>query len=486
MSTSDSSSIMEGIYDPDEHISFIEEQRKTVLEEEGANSAQDEFLYLLEHLDPTTTILEDTRGLEGDVDCDILEKCNFKNITTLIFSPSKITSIKNIPAGVKKLACPDNYLIDIPDLPDSLLELDVQKNALKNIGPLPAGLKELNVSRNKIETLENLPSTIEVLICDNNNLHLLNLTGIENLRVLKCSNNPRLVIENLPDTLVDFQMDNDVATQIKRVQSDGRNESDVESKVNYSECLYTYFEMKKTYNERVLKMKRDSFRGSSSKKAAKMKIKGLKPKCIVCARPVGTIFKNEGRNYIARCGDSLKPCSLDINLFAGEYDNVSDTLEYYKRLSEVIKQEIMVDKLKVLFHFLSENDGVELFKDTLDFYTKETMHLTTLKKECDDLYFSEERDEKIKIKLKKINDIQERISELLKKGDDTIVDAMTIYIQELIPEMDNLQLIKYDTQELLIDEPIATLYQTPWRTQQLEYTFGEYPKVIKFRVKSSN
>ena len=116
------------------------------------------------------------------------------------------------------------------------------------------------------------------------------------------------------------------------------------------------------------------------------------------------------------------------------------------------------------------------------------MHLTTLKKEYDALYFSDERNEKVDVKLKKIKEIQERIGELFSKAadnQDIIRDGMTVYIEELIPEMENLQFIKYDTRELLVDEKTAELYQTPGRIQQLEYTFGEYPRVIKFRLKSA-
>ena len=150
----------------------------------------------------------------------------------------------------------------------------------------------------------------------------------------------------------------------------------------------------------------------------------------------------------------------------------------------------MIDKLKVLFHHVTEKEGVELFKTSLDFYTEEKVHMTTLKKEYDDLYFNEERNEKIDSKLKKIKEIQERIKVLFDKAveeasESIVTDAMTIYIKDLIPEMENLQIIKYDTREILVDEftNVATLFQVPWRVQQIEYTFGEYPRVVKFRMK---
>lgn len=477
-----SASNLKSNYDRDEPDNFIDEQRRSVLEEA---TAQSEFLSILENLDPTSTIIDTQRGLDGDVDCSIIEKCNFKGITTLLFSPGKITSITGIPIGVKKIVCAKNYLIDTPELPDGIVDVDLQQNAIRSIGSLPEGIKEINISNNQIERLENLPASIEVLICDNNKLHILNLAGIENLRILKCSNNPRLVIENLPDTLVEFQMDNDVGTQIERIQDEkDENEPGADSKANYSECLYTYFELKKTYEDKVRTMKRSAYSSAKNKKAARIKIADLKPKCIGCARPVGTIFKNEGRTYIAKCGNESTPCVLDIRLFAGEYSSITDMVEYYQTLIEIIKQQIMIDKLDVLFQYMTEKDGVELFKENLDFYTEENIHLASLKKQYDNLYFGEERKDKIEIKMKKIQDIHERIGELLNKGDpDILADAMTIYIEELVPEMENLQLIKYDTRELLVNESSARLYQTPFRIQDLEYTFGEYPKVIKFRVK---
>ena len=61
---------------------------------------------------------------------------------------------------------------------------------------------------------------------------------------------------------------------------------------------------------------------------------------------------------------------------------------------------------------------------------------------------------------------------------------MTIYVQELIPEIENLQNIQYDSRELIEFGSHYKLLQTPYRIQNLEYTFGEFPKVLKFRVKS--
>lgn len=469
-------------------MSFIEEQRKTV--NESNNTAQEDFLNVLEHLNPLDKNIIVRQPLSGELDFDILQKCNFNNIESIYLSAGDITSLKNIPDGIRKLVCGENLLIDVV-LPASVIELDIHKNYVKRLHDLPPNLKILNVTDNDIHSLENLPTKLEELYCNNNSLQTLNLQGIEHLKVLHCSNNNLLVVEHLPDTLEDFVMENDISTQINRTtdtETVENKEDTIEKRANYLDCLYTYLELKQRYNNQLRLLKRDIYRKSKTKKAAKLRLTNLKPKCIECNRPVGTIFKNKGRKYIAKCGDETAPCSLDIQLFAGEYDRVSSLLDYYNHSIENIKQKMIIDKLDVVLNYITEEDGVELFKESIDFYTKENVHFNLLKKEYDNFYFNEENDEKMNKKNKKIKEIQERIEEVYKtSGEDATVfkDAMTIYTEELLPEIANMQNMKYQSQEIDEKDGVYKMYQYPRDIHNYEYTFGEYPKVIKFRVKNT-
>jgi transcription elongation factor Elf1 len=468
-------------------MSFLEEQRRQILEEN--NTAQSEFLDILEHLAPTETVIDVRTPLSGDLDLSVLEKCNFTGITTIWFSPGNITSLKGVPKGVTKLVCASNYLTEINSLPDSLVDLDLRQNAIKSVEGLPQGLKELNLSDNQIHALAELPKDLEVLRCENNRMKTLKLDGIENLRILKCGNNPLLVIESVPDTLQEFDTDTDVVTEIRRTDKEGIDHENVSKKANYMECIHTFYELKRLYEERVRKIKRDIFKSSKSKKEAKMKMALLKPKCLYCERPVGSVFKIEKRTFTARCGDSSHPCAFHIELFGGEYSRVSEMLDKYRETVELIKQEIIVDKLDVLYRFITERDGVNLFKDNLDFFTNQSVHMANIKKEYEELYFSEEIDEKVKQKNAKILSIQDRISELIQEYKNTenpeiIRDAMTLYDRELVPEINNLQLIRWQTREIIQDEKtgVFELFQRNWRLGQVEYTFGEYPRVVHFKV----
>jgi hypothetical protein len=468
-------------------MSFLEEQRRQILEEN--NTAQTEFLDILEHLAPTETVIDVRVPLSGDLDLSILEKCNFTGITTIWFAPGNITTLRGVPKGVTKLVCASNYLTEISALPESLMDLDLRQNAIRSVEGLPQGLKELNLSDNQIHALAELPKDLEILLCENNRMKTLKLDGIENLRILKCGNNPLLVIESVPDTLQEFDSDTDVVTEIRRTDKEGVEHENVTKKANYMECLHTFYELKRLYEDRVRKIKRDIFKASKSKKEAKMKMALLKPKCLYCERAVGSIFKTESRTFIARCGDSSHPCAFHIELFGGEYSRIADMLDRYRETVELVKQEIIVDKLNVLYRFISERDGVDLFKDNLDFYTTESVHLANIKKEYEDLYFSEEIDEKVQQKNAKILGIQHKMEELIQEYRNTenpeiIRDAMTLYDRELVPEINNLQLIRWQTREIMQDEKTGKyeLFQRNWRLGQVEYTFGEYPRVVHFKV----
>ena len=471
-------------------MSLLDEQR-TQLVEEG--TGQDDFFDILENLSPTTTDIIIRLPLSGNIDCDVLEKCAFTGITSIVFAPGNITSIQNLPGGVTKVICADNYLGAVPaGLPASIVELDLKKNAIRQAEGVqwPRDLRELSLSDNPISGLDNLPEGLEILRVENCRLKVLRLEGLNKLRVLHCSGNPGLIIENVPESLEDFQTDNDVLTEIGKLREQDDEEAP-EKRADYQESLRIYFQLKQGYHDRVLKIKREIYRAAKTKKERKMKLGTLKPKCISCDRPVGSFFENKGRYFIARCGDKGQPCRFHIELFGGEYSNVADKMEDYERVMDVTKESIIITKMDVLFKYLSEKSGVDVFKDSLDYYTKDTVHYNSLKKEYEDLHFNEELEEKIEKKQQKIAKIQDRIGELLKtyRGDDnpeTLKDAMTVYISELLPEVQNDGTLRYPTREILIpddEKKPAKLYQRSWRPQQLEFTFGEYPRVIHFKMK---
>jgi len=469
-------------------MSFIEEQRKNAQEN---NTAQSDFLDFLDHLNPQVSDISIREPLSGDLDFSVLKECNFSNITSLQFEKGSITSLKNIPESITKLICMDNLLVDI-ELPASIVEANVSGNGLKHIDFKELmNLKELHICGNQFSTLYDLPKGLEILYCKNNQLKNIDLDGVENLKVLHCSNNPSLTIAHFPDTITDLKMENNPLLQINKEgddDSEKSSEDNGENHADFMESLNTYFEMKEEYQTTVYEMKKNVFNKAKSKKAAKKMIAQLKPKCINCNRPVGSLFSNEGRTYLARCGDAKQPCNLDIQIFAGEYGLLDRFIGSLQENIQDKKQDIIKQKLDTLFNYIGEREAIALFKEQLEEYTEVNTFLKELIHEYTMLNFNEERKEKIQKKMEHISTVQERFNDLIEKYNQTdnrelLKDAMTVYINDIKPEMENLQLMKYETMEINKEESDYVMFQKAYRLDKLDFTFGSYPKVLKFRSK---
>ena len=467
-------------------MSFIEEQRKSAQEN---NTAQSDFLDFLDHLDPQSSDISVREPLSGDLDFSVLKECNFKNITSLQFAKGNITSLKHIPEGITKLICRENLLVNI-ELPASIVEANVSDNGIKHIDFKElVHLKDLHICRNQFSSLFDLPESLEILYCENNSLKSIDLEGIENLKALHCSNNPSLTISHFPDTITDLDMENNPLLKMsKETDSDVSSEDTGENHADFMESLNTYFELKTEYQTNIYDMKKKVFKKGTSKKAGKKMIAQLKPKCINCNRPVGSLFSNEGRTYFARCGDAKNPCNLDIRIFAGEFGMMDKLLRDFQQDIQEKKEDIIKQKLDTLFNYIGEREAIVLFKKQLEEYTEVNMFLKELIDVHTNMYFNEERREKMQKKMEFIVKIQERFNELIEKYKKTdnreiLKDAMTIYVNEIQPEMKNLQMIKYETMEINKEDGKYVMFQKEYRLSSLDFTFGSYPKVLKFRSK---
>jgi len=463
---------------------FAEEQRRAVIEDE--NTAQSAFLDFLETLSPEVTEIVLREPLSGDIDLSILKECNFHIIHRIAFVPGKITSIRNIPLGIKRLECPENLLVELTDIPDTMVHLILHHNYLKHIDVSNLKkLKELNVNNNQIGDLVDFPESIESIYCDHNFLTSIDLKGIKNLKVFHCSSNRMVRIENFPeDTIQDFKMENNPMITFHKL---GSKDSDGEGiSVDFPESLDTYFELKKMYEQAAYKIKKETFDRATSKRAARKLLKQVKPKCINCKRPVGSIFMTEERTYIAKCGDTTNPCNFNIKIFAGSYGSLDDLLESFHTYVEEGKDTIMTQKLDTLFNYVSESRSIQLFKEHFEEYTENASFLKQLMDEYNELHFNEERALKIEKKLSEIFKVQERVNELFQKYKENenpqiLQDAMVIYKDELRPEMANLRILQYSLCEMVDEGTVdKKLVQHTIPIEKRDYTFGSFPKVIQF------
>ncbi|EBU4327866.1 type III secretion system effector E3 ubiquitin transferase SspH1 [Salmonella enterica] len=93
------------------------------------------------------------------------------HITTLVIPDNNLTSLPELPEGLRELEVSGNLqLTSLPTLPPGLGDLAVSNNQLTSLPEMPPALRELRVSGNNLTSLPALPSGLQKLWAYNNRL----------------------------------------------------------------------------------------------------------------------------------------------------------------------------------------------------------------------------------------------------------------------------------------------------------------------------
>jgi hypothetical protein len=484
---------------------FIAEQRTDVFD--NRNSAQQEFADFLENTENKQTehlVLDSS--LYGDLDLDILYKSGFHKVSVLEFIEGQITSIKNLPKSVKSLVCANNLLIDLPMPSDHLETLDLKSNFLTtaDLKPFPQ-LKKINLSFNRLTELENVPSKTRELYCSDNQIRRIDLGAADQIHILYCSNNPHLLIEHVPPSLKDFQMENtqflEIYKNLGNVKIDQKHVKEHNQKIDFIEALQIYFKLKRKYEDKSRDLKKTEYRKLLDKNTPKKKIQRLladvKIPCVNCRQPNGTLFElksdpEDKRVYSAICGNRKKPCNLNIQLSTGQYQNVWESIDLTRDFLQEYKEKIIKHKLDVLFNYISEDNAASRFKTDLEeYYATKELHEHAVQR-YEMLYHNPETREKIRDKSNTLFDKLEQMDKLIQEYKDTglrsgatsaiLKDAMNVYFREIRDLSNEIYGLKYAMSEMYYQEHKDMYILKQWTANltSLDYSYGDVPEVVKF------
>jgi hypothetical protein len=443
------------------------QQRIAVLEEN--NHAQEEFEAFLKKVPKKTKELNITIPLHGHVNLSVLSQSGYKNIQFILFQENgEITSITNIPEKVRILECHNNLLEELRDLPESLEELRITHNLISALDLQKCKkLIKVHVSFNRLKTLTGLSESLILLNCDHNQLVHLNLSTAIKLTTLDCDENPKLVLENIPETIINGKYP-------KRIIQEHKKSEESISK-DYIVSLNDYFKIKGAYDAELISKRR------KHKKTLHL------PKCRGCEKAVGMVFLTEDGKHQARCKGN-PPCEWSIVLHRGAFQNRSDVLYTYLDDVEKMKEDIIKQKMATLFHHMGEKKATELFAEQMKAFTSANSFLEELQKKQDDLYFNTENEEELKMKKMKINEALERVKTALRE--DRIDEATEIQYREILPLSQSIQKMQYEVMEMrraikptskvtdVVDNAIYNyLIQEPLHFTKLEINLGEAPSV---------
>ena len=260
------------------------------------------------------------------------------------------------------------------------------------------------------------------------------------------------------------------------------------------DAVNTFYKLKQEYDKNLTRMKQKIIHNSAlSNKEKRQRFLLLKPKCVNCKKPVGTIFSTKDRKLIAMCGantsgSTTKPCKLNISIDKGSIISLEKAVEVVKELRTNEQDEIIKNKLNLLFNFISEDtalstfekqkESLEITESTISDYLKQLVTITELA----------DKKEQINVSDLQIFEVIKSMKELLMKAEkeaDTgksyqfIHDCTEIYVNQLIPLLNVNNDLKYKYRQVVYNEADDTyhLVEKPYINAQLEIVVDEPPLV---------
>ena len=233
-----------------------------------------------------------------------------------------------------------------------------------------------------------------------------------------------------------------------------------------TDAFNEYYKLKNKYESDYNKDKQKIIKNKQmSWKEKRNEYKQLKPKCINCKRPVGTIFsiKHSGesnddfRELKAICGSLSEPCSLNININAGVTYNIMEHIKELEKDIENYKNEIIEYKNKLLFGYTKTETAVENF-DKIKEAINDTSFLLNINYEnMFDVVDNKMTNENI-VKLKEevyilVNEIKMSIKRFDSTGNVQFVrDSIDIYVNQMESKLKELSALKYKVNLVEFDE----------------------------------
>jgi transposase-like protein len=175
--------------------------------------------------------------------------------------------------------------------------------------------------------------------------------------------------------------------------------------ISVEEAINNFYKEKSKYESLLEKDKKSIIKNKDlSWKEKRLEYKKLKPKCINCKRPVGSIFtithdsnkSDEPRILRATCGDKVNPCNFNININPGSYYNIVTDLKKEEAELKKYKLKIIDEKNKLLFGYVSTEDAVNNFEEIKNDITGSSQLLELYYKEYNNVFDNEEKKSELK------------------------------------------------------------------------------------------
>ena len=139
----------------------------------------------------------------------------------------------------------------------------------------------------------------------------------------------------------------------------------------YLDNLNTYFALKNKYIKKWQLKKRKYSRSLKNKSEYKKKFNLLERNCIQCRKNGGTTFEISNGVYTAKCNAKDNKCSLNIEIKPAKYFIYDKFEKRTMENLETIKDNIIKNKLNLLFNLENEDVALGEFQNLKDEFKRE-------------------------------------------------------------------------------------------------------------------
>lgn len=260
-----------------------------------------------------------------------------------------------------------------------------------------------------------------------------------------------------------------------------------------TEAINEFYRLKDKYESGYYeKYVKPIVRSNQSKREKRIEYSNLpKHECINCKRNVGTLWDikvmyNENiKQFIAKCGDRQDPCPLDIQINYSIREHMNKEIRHGLLQIETHKLNIIKEKNNSLFFNKNVVDIFEKLTQNLKLETENTGLLIETN------ILRNDNPEKASLLKQTIDEFGKGFilpfKQMLKEFDETnneiiLNQAMVFYINEMLPKLKEILLLKYDVNMIEYDDVhnIYKLIQLPNSLENNEFFYKVDDKVVKF------
>ena len=286
---------------------------------------------------------------------------------------------------------------------------------------------------------------------------------------------------------------------MESINTNSNNTNSSKETMDAKEALNEYFKLKTKYETQIMVNKKKIMNNQTlSNREKRVEYLKLKPKCINCNRPGGTRFqttffdatdKEEAhRQHSAICGVIGFPCDLNIKIQIGSVELLPDILNSMEKDIRDTKNEIIDNKNKLLFGYLTAEQVLSEYdslKDAINVFTSlYENYLERYNRLVDNDETNAEINESITSSYIQINSIKDCIKKMNETSNAQYArDAVHIYVNILEPLMKKIRTLKYNETSVWHDTDlnVCKLIQKAYSIQNLSYSSFQ-DKVVEYNV----